>query len=167
LTRNKFPVTQCRFIALLKDHSKTDAIRNRNYPQNPVFIYEFPVTAEKLFKIGAHIRSKTDVYKKYLSAADDDIPPCLPEERWERPSEYAVKKEGVKKAVKLFGSKREAEERVSELGAGYFVEHRAGECIKCTRYCLCNSFCNFYQNTSGKNSAHQFEAVQNEEKAAA
>ena len=169
LTRNKFPVFNCRFIALLKDHSKTDAARNRSYPQNPVYVYEFPVTTEKLFKTGSFIRGKVDDYKKYLAAADDDIPPCLPQERWERPSEFAVKKEGVKKAVKLFEVKREAEERASALGKGYYVEHRAGESVRCTRYCLCNSFCNFYRGMCGRSGVYQIEteAAKKEEKNAA
>jgi hypothetical protein len=143
LSRNKFPVERCRFIALLKDHSKTEAERDRSYPQNPVFVYEFPVTADKLFKIGAFIRDKTGEYEKYLAVPDDDIPPCSKEERWERPSVFALKKEGRQKAVKLFDVRDEAEARAAELGAGHFVEHRIGESIKCAHYCLCRGFCNY------------------------
>jgi RecB family exonuclease len=47
LTRNKFPVTHCRFIALLKDHSKTEAQRDRQYPQNPVLYYAPHVAGQR------------------------------------------------------------------------------------------------------------------------
>jgi hypothetical protein len=145
LSRNKFPVTQCRFIALLKDHSKTEAERDRQYPQNPVFVYEFPVTQAEIFKTGQFVRQKVAEYEQFLKAADDDIPPCLPDERWERPSKFAVKKEGRQKAVRVFDEKSEAEAKVAELGAGHYIEHRAGESVKCSHYCLCCGFCDFYQ----------------------
>jgi len=58
LTKNKFTVNKCRFIALLKDHSKTDALREREYPEKPVYIYEFPITPQELFKIGIFIKTK-------------------------------------------------------------------------------------------------------------
>jgi hypothetical protein len=145
LTRNKFPVERCRFIALLKDHSKREALRDYQYPQNPVFLYEFPVTQAELFKTGTFIRSRVGEYEKYLTAADDAIPPCSAKERWDRPAKFAVKKEGRKTAVKLFDDKEAAEQRVAELGKGHFLECRAGESIKCQSYCLCRQFCNFYQ----------------------
>jgi hypothetical protein len=144
LTRNKFPVERCRFITLLKDHSKTEASRDYQYPKNPVYVYEFPVTAKGIFETGAFIRNKVGVYENYREAADDDIPPCNPEERWDRPSKYAVKKEGRKTAVRLFDAKEEAEQKAAELGVGHFVEHRPGESLKCRHYCLCCNFCNYY-----------------------
>jgi hypothetical protein len=159
LTRNNFPVKKCRFIALLKDHSKTDAMRDHQYPQNPVYVYEFPVTAESLFKIGAFIRMKVDAYKYHAALSDDDIPPCLPVERWDRPAKYAVKKEGRKTAVRLFDDETEAESLAAEFGKGHYVEHRPGESVKCQSFCLCNKFCNYcHENVA---------AVPFEEKAAA
>jgi hypothetical protein len=158
LTRNKFPVERCRFIALLKDHSKTEALRERQYPPNPVYVYEFPVTADKLFKTGTYIRNKVTEYEKYRETADDAVPPCLPEERWDRPSKYAVKKEGRKTAVRLFDGKEEAEQKAAELGAGYFIEHRPGESVKCRHYCLCCNFCNYYrENVLGQSAKFSVE----------
>jgi hypothetical protein len=143
LTRNKFPVNQCRFIALLKDHSKTEAARDSKYPQNPVFIYEFPVTQAELFKTGLFIRGKVAEYERYRKSTDNDIPPCQPEERWEKPSKFAVKKEGRVKAVRVFDTQEEAEQKLAELGANHYIERREGESLKCAHYCLCSSFCNF------------------------
>jgi hypothetical protein len=156
LNRNKFPANQCRFIALLKDHSKTEAERDQQYPCNPVCVYEFPVKSAELFKIGTFIRSRVGEYEKYLTAADDEIPPCSADERWERPSVFAVKKEGRQKAVKLFDIQEEAEVRAAELGKGHYVEHRVGKSVKCEHYCLCAGFCNYYQaNVIGMKSALQ------------
>jgi hypothetical protein len=159
LTRNSFPVKQCRFIALLKDHSKTDSRRDYQYPKNPVYVYEFPVTAENLFKISAFIRMKVDAYEHNSTLSDNDIPPCLPVERWDRPTKYAVKKEGRKTAVRLFDDEEAANELAAELGKAHYVEHRPGESVKCQSYCLCCDFCNYYQEN--------VKAISLEDKAAA
>jgi hypothetical protein len=154
LNRNKFPANQCRFIALLKDHSKTEAERDHQYPSNPVCVYEFPIKSSEIFKIGAFIRSRVGEYEKYLTAPDDEIPPCSADERWDRPSVFAVKKEGRQRAVKLFDLQGEAEAKAAELGTGHYVEHRKGESVKCAHYCSCAGFCNYYQaNVIGIKSA--------------
>jgi len=96
LAKNKFPVKKCRFIALLKDHSKTEALRDCQYPKEPVYVYEFPVTAQGLFKIGIFIKDKVSEYQRCIALNDEAIPPCTPEERWERPPKFAVMKKGAK-----------------------------------------------------------------------
>jgi hypothetical protein len=145
LIRNNLPVKTCRFIAMLKDHSKTEAMRDYQYPKNPVYVYEFPVTAENLFKISAFIRMKVDAYKYHAALADNDIPPCLPVERWDRPTKYAVKKEGRKTAVRVLDDENAANGLTAELGKGHYVEHRPGESVRCQSYCLCREFCSYYQ----------------------
>jgi hypothetical protein len=145
LARNNFPVNRGRFIALLKDHSKSEARRDYRYPAKPTYVYEFNVTPEKLFNIGIFIRNKVREYETYKKLADDDIPPCLPEQRWDRPSVFAVRKEGRKTAVRLFDIEEEADKKAAELGVGHFVKKRPGESVKCRSYCLCSEFCNFYR----------------------
>jgi hypothetical protein len=150
LTRNKFPVTKCRFIALLKDHSKTEAMRDSQYPADPVFIYEFPVTAQGLFKIGLLIKNKVSEYQQSTSVPDDEILPCTPAERWDKQPKFAVMKKGMKRAVRLFDKEKEAEHLANEKGDGHYVEFRQGESVRCRSYCLCRRFCNFYKNNAAK-----------------
>jgi len=144
LTKNNFTVKKCRFIALLKDHSKSEAARDYQYPKDPVYIYEFPVTPQALFKIGVFIKNKVDEYKRCASLKDNAIPPCSSAERWERPSKFAVMKNGAKKAFRLF-DKREEANLLAETKSDYYVEHRPGESIRCQSFCLCSKFCNFYK----------------------
>jgi hypothetical protein len=147
LSKNKFPVNRCRFIALLKDHSKTEAQRDYQYPKNPVYIYQFPVTAMELFRIGQFIKNKVNEYKRCLALTDDAIPTCTAEERWDRPPKFAVMKEGLKRAVRLFDEQEAADRLAFEKGKGYYVEYRSGESIRCQSYCLCCRFCNFYHES--------------------
>jgi len=146
LIKNDFEAKECQFIALLKDHSKRKAKRDSSYPQGPMFVYKFDVTLEGLARIETYLRGKIADYKKYRELADDDIPPCSPEERWAKPSEYAVKKEGRKSAVRLLDSKEAAEKMVADWGKGHYVEVRPGESTRCLEYCTCCEFCNFYRD---------------------
>lgn len=145
LQKNGLPATKCRFIALLKDHSKTEAERDNSYPQSPVYVYEFDVTKEDLEEIESFIMKKVFQYELFSSTEDNQIPECTSEERWQKKDVYAVKKEGRKTAVKLFDTQKEAEEKIEELGKGHYLEVRKGESMKCKNYCLCSKFCSFCQ----------------------
>jgi hypothetical protein len=147
LNKNKFPVNKCRFIALLKDHSKTEVMRDSQYPKEPVYVYEFPVTAQGLFKIGVFIKNKVAEYKHCLALNDNDIPACTSEERWERPPKFAVKKNGLKRAVRVFDRREDADLLAGTKGKGHYIEFRKGESVRCQSYCLCCGPCNFYHES--------------------
>jgi len=144
LIKNNLPAKKCRFIAMLKDYSYTEARRNDTYPQKPVYLYEFDITQDGLEQIEKFIYEKIDLYRKSSTVSDDAIPPCSEHERWARKPVYAVKKTGRKTAVKLCDSKDEAEFLAQQLGTNHFVEYRPGESIRCRSYCLCSQFCSFY-----------------------
>jgi hypothetical protein len=122
LRKNGLKAERCRFIALLKDHSKTEADRDRRYPQNPVYVYEFPVTLTDIIKIDRFIRNKVDEYVHCQKLADDAIPACSKEERWEKAPKYAVMKTGRKSAVRLLDNQSDADRMADEKGKGHFVE---------------------------------------------
>ena len=80
--------------------------------------------------------------------ADDDIPPCSPEERWERPTTWAVMKEGRKTALRVFDAKEEAD-KMADGQKGLSVEERKGACARCEGYCLAAKFCSFAKGLKG------------------
>ena len=146
LTKSGLEVKKCRFVALLKDHSKTKAKHDASYPQSPVFVYEFDVTAEDLAATEARIISKVTEIENAYKLGDDDIEPCTLEERWADGEKYAVMKNGRKTAVKLFDNQQDAEAYAGELGNSHYVEHRPAVSRKCEDYCSCCEFCNFYKS---------------------
>ena len=146
LTKSGLEVKKCRFVALLKDHSKTKAKHDASYPQSPVFVYEFDVTAEDLAATEARIISKVTEIENAYRLGDDDIEPCTLEERWADGEKYAVMKNGRKTAVKLFDNQQDAEAYAGELGNSHYVEHRPAVSRKCEDYCSCCDFCNFYKS---------------------
>ena len=146
LIKSGLEVKKCRFVALLKDHSKTKAKHDASYPQSPVFVYEFDVTAEDLAATEARIISKVTQIENAYKLGDDDIEPCTLEERWADGEKYAVMKNGRKTAVKLFDNQQDAEAYAGELGNSHYVEHRPAVSRKCEDYCSCCDFCNFYKS---------------------
>lgn len=148
LTQNGLVVNKCRFIAILKDHSKSKARMDKEYPQSPVYCYEFNVTPEDLQRTGARILAKVREIEAATSLSDDAIAPCSDEERWSDPAKWAVMKRGVKKAFRVFDKQPDAESLAAQMGAGYTVQHRAGIDRKCADYCTCKDFCNYYREHS-------------------
>ena len=152
-------VKRCRFVALLKDHSKTEAKRKSDYPQKPAFIYEFDVTEADLEETEARIRAKIKSVTEAYKLGDDDIKPCSEEERWATATKYAVMKEGRKTAVKVCDDKASAELFIkSQDTAGLYIQERPGESKKCQDYCPCAEFCNFYRECVKQNEEQELTA---------
>lgn len=139
-------IKRCRFVALLKDHSKAEAKRKPDYPQKPVYIYEFDVTEADLEATEERIRNKIQSVTEAYKLPDDDIPPCTPEERWATATKYAVMKEGRKTAVKVCDDRSVAEAFLASQGSGHYIQERPGENKRCQDYCPCAEFCNFYKS---------------------
>ena len=145
LQQSGLEVKKCRFVALLKDHSKTKAKTDSSYPQSPVFIYEFDVTAADLEETAARILAKVQEIESAYKLDDDAIEPCSAEERWADGEKWAVMKNGRKTAVKVFDNQLDADAMAGEMGNAYYVEHRPAISRKCGDYCKCKEFCNFYK----------------------
>lgn len=136
-------VKRCKFYAFLKDHSKAEAKRKPDYPQKPVFIYEFDVTEADLEETEKRIKAKIESVTAAYKLADDEIAPCSEEERWATATKYAVMKNGRKTALKVCDSMSDAQTYMRDIG-GDRIEVRPGESKRCADYCPCAQFCNFY-----------------------
>lgn len=142
LKQDGLEVDKCRFVAMLRDWSKTEAERNADYPKSQVYVYEFPVLDEDLEEIEAFIKNKVAMVSKAETLDDDQIESCSAEERWEKPTTYAVMKEGRKTAVRVFDTKEEAD-KLASTDTKLSVVERKGQSVRCKDYCLCSKFCSF------------------------
>jgi hypothetical protein len=82
-----------------------------------------------------------------LVEKEDDIAVCTEEERWSKPTTWAVLKEkGAKRAVNggLYGSEAEAVLHAKRIGGA--VEKREGEETRCLHFCQVRQWCNFGRN---------------------
>lgn len=148
MKKSGLTVKKCRFIALLKDHSKADAKKNADYPRQPIYIFEFDVTADDLADIETFIESKVKELEFYDLTPDEELRPCTPEERWTTPEKWAHMKEGRKSAIKLYDSEEEAAK--VELKKDEYIEHRPGENKKCDNYCNCREWCPLFKKEVAK-----------------
>lgn len=146
MKQNGLKVKKCRFIALLKDHSKSKARFDASYPQSPVYVYEFEVTEKDLEEIEKFIREKVKQFEEAEKLDDEKLPLCTADERWSTKDTWAIMKKGRKTALKLCASEEEAKEMLTIKG-GDSIEFRQGENKKCLDgYCSCRDFCSFYKS---------------------
>lgn len=144
--KNGVKVVKCRFIAMLKDHSKSKARFDSNYPQSPTYIYEFDVTEKDLEEIEKFIFDKISLLERFENRPSNELPLCTDSERWADGEKWAVMKKGRKSAVRVFDTESDAKTMLSKLDNLHFIEHRPPIARKCADYCLVCDFCNQYQN---------------------
>ena len=149
LKQSGLNVRHIRFVALLKDFSKSEAKKKADYPQSPVYVYEFDPTPEDMTSIEVYIKDKVFDVSQNVEKADDDIPECSPDQRWATPTKWAVMKEGRKTAVKVCESEEEAKAFIDDLEKEkdkHYVEERKGQDKKCSDYCTCCEFCSYFKS---------------------
>ena len=142
-----FPVKGLKIIAILRDWSKFKAKEGGSYPKKQVVTLEIPLWSDE--DAERYIDGRVFLHKAADELSDDDIAPCSPEERWDRPTKYAVIKGSLKKAWRVVESLEEAEKLKAEIeersGNDYRIDERPGESVRCMNYCSVCDYCNHYK----------------------
>jgi hypothetical protein len=150
MKQNGLKVKEIKFVALLKDHSKSKARKDMEYPQKPVVVHTVKVTEEALKEIEAFINMKVRQFEIAETLVDEKLTPCTKEERWATEGKWKAKKEGRKTALKVCDTEEEAKECIKDITGGY-VEYVEGCSRKCEDYCICKDYCPFYKSMIEKN----------------
>ena len=109
--------------------------RGNGYPTHPVVIREIPVWGEEIAQ--DYIETRVQLHN------NPDPLVCTSKDKWEKPTTYAVKKEGAKRALKVCQSNTEAQDYINDKGGDdLIIETRKGEAVRCLSYCTAKSFCN-------------------------
>ena len=138
LRRNGYAIDSIQIVAILRDWSKMEAMRNAEYPQAQVIVQPIPIwTSEQAtafinLRVAAHVNA---------SEASE----CSDSEMWARDGVWAITKKGQKKATKLHYSAQAANSHLEDLGTDYVVAYRPGARTRCEYYCNVNKFCEQYQ----------------------
>ena len=126
-------VNQLQLVAIGRDWSKAKARYDQGYPQQQVKVMAVPLwTPEETQEF---IKERVRLHQE---AEKGKWPDCTPDEKWTRPTIYALMKKGQKKAVKLYETKAAAE--FAQAKDQYIVE-RPGESVRCESYCSVSGFC--------------------------
>lgn len=145
----KIPVTNLSIVAIIRDWSAREA-KKESYPQAP--IVTIPITLWPAEDREQFIQSRLTAHSSAMFEADTEgkLPECSAEEMWERPSSWAIKKEGGVRAKAVYSTKEEAE---LNLTKGYNIEFRPGERTRCRSYCQVSKFCNQFQTYLKENQS--------------
>lgn len=145
LKQHDIEVKNMHIVELYRDYSKGQEKYNSAYPPSGINIIECDEYTDAVveYKVAKFIQE----YNRLKNLPDNMLPPCSPEERWEKGGEYAVMKQGGKRALKLFKTKNEAEiYRNNNCDMNItFIEKRPVELTRCNEWCRVNQWCPFYQ----------------------
>lgn len=136
----KETVSGIQICAMIRDWSRREAAYKPDYPPAPIQVLELNLWP--LERTEAYIMERLQMHRLAKVADDwgDALPECTDDERWMRTTQYAVKREGRKTAIRVLDSEEEAKE-LAEKEKG-FVEIRKGEAIRCANnFCGVNQWC--------------------------
>ena len=135
------PVVDLGIVAIIRDWSRRDAARNESYPPAP--IKEIPITLWPMEQREKYIRDRVHAHAEaeFAIESDGDIPACTPEEMWEKPTMWAVKKSGAVRAKSVHETQQAAEQALENAGKGFEIEVRPGSRTRCETFCPVNHRC--------------------------
>jgi hypothetical protein len=137
----KIPVISLGIVAIIRDWSRRDAATREGYPEAPV--KEIPIKLwpfeqrEEFIKERIHAHSSCE----FELETDGNLPACTPEEMWEKPTMWAVKKVGGARARSVHTTNQEALETIAKLGKAYEIEVRPGSRTRCESFCPVSNYC--------------------------
>lgn len=122
-----------KVVCVYRDWSKQRAA-GANYPKAQVEVHDVP-----LWDSGRATDFLRERIRLHLAAEAGDVPECTAEERWARPTRFALMKRGRKTAVKVFDEEGAA--RDAATAPEHYVEVRPGASVRCASYCRVAPFC--------------------------
>lgn len=139
-------VKSLQICAILRDWNRREAERKEEYPKAPVVLIDIPIwpDTKRIEYIKERIAMHQDAQVGYDLSGD--FPPCSDEDRWKRGEAWAVKKKGLKRAMRVFDNQEDAEKFMTGQTVPVELEHRAGELVRCNGdYCGVANFCSQFK----------------------
>lgn len=129
-----FQVNKLQIVAILRDWMKSKSLADHDYPQQQVLLIEVPTWGQ--LKTNEYITTRLYAHK------NNSFGECTSDEKWARPTTYAVMKAGRKTAMRVLKGLGEAQEWQKKNG-GETIEMRPGAFIRCRDYCPVRTVCQF------------------------
>ena len=140
-TVKKTPIIDIGVVAIIRDWSRRDAAKNENYPPAPV--KEIPIRLWTYEEQTTYIKHRIGLHSacEFAMETDEDLPLCTPEEMWERPTTWAIKKVGGVRAKSVHDTEESMLKALEIAGPAYEIEVRPGSRIRCESFCPVNTYC--------------------------
>lgn len=124
-------------VVFCRDWRKNERLQyGDDYPEQQVVTVRIPVWSPE--KTRAYIAERVALHQ--AAQVHGELPACTAEERWERPTTWAVKKPQNKKATRVYATRAEAQQHVASQ-PDLIVEERPGVSPRCAQYCTALPFC--------------------------
>lgn len=142
-TQKNQKVIGLKICALIRDYNRHDY--REGYPAAPIVMVDIPMWSNSETEIYLRKRLEAHEEGKFAAALGQDISFCSDEERWMSETNYAVRRDGRKTAIRVFKTFKEAQE-LADKEKGY-VETRTGEPRRCVgNFCGVAQWCQQYQD---------------------
>lgn len=137
----KKPILDLGIVAIIRDWSRRDAATREGYPEAP--IKELPIKLWPYEQRLEYVMNRIAQHSacEFALEAGEALPKCTPEEMWEKPTIYAVRKKGGVRAKSLHEKEADANVALEKLGKDYEIEVRPGERTRCANFCPVRDYC--------------------------
>lgn len=140
-----YEVNKGQIVAILRDWQASKAEFDPEYPKCAVHVVDIPLWSQA--ECIAFANERVKLHQAAAKQLDNDIPECTPDERWAKPNTFAIKKDGLKRAVKVCSTLEEAQSLLTSYGAKHSIETRPGGDTRCEKFCTVAPFCHYYKQT--------------------
>ena len=139
------PVQSVTIVAMLRDWNRRDR-EKEGYPKAPIL--EIPMKLWTMEEREAYVTKRISLHSacEFAMETEGDLPNCTPEEMWEKPTVWAVKKKGNVRAKALYESEALATTALEQYGKDYEIEVREGERTRCANFCPVSQYCQQYRD---------------------
>ena len=141
-----FSVNKGQVVCIYRDWQKNRAKQGGNYPLCAAGV--LPVNLWPQAQAQDYLEYRVKLHQLSEEMTDSALPECTAEERWERPTTYAVMKQGRKSAIRVLDTAEDAYSYLADNtpnNKNHYIEIRPGQSIRCEDYCPVNQFCSQYQ----------------------
>jgi|TARA_R110000796_G_scaffold9608_6_gene32712 hypothetical protein len=143
----KLPVCKLQIVAIIRDWSRRDAVTREGYPKAPIVVIDIPLWSFE--EREAYVKSRISLHGDALFEVetDGDMPDCTPEEMWEKPTTYALKRDGNVRAKSVHETSEAAEAALANAtekakkGEKFLIEIREGDRTRCSNFCQVAGMC--------------------------
>jgi hypothetical protein len=147
----KVPVKKLQIVAIVRDWSRRDAATREGYPKAPIVVIDIPLWP--FAHREAYVRDRISLHGDALfeMETDGEMPECTPEEMWEKPTVYALKKDGNVRAKSVHETREAADTALTaatekaKKGEKFLIEVREGGRTRCESFCQVAPYCQQHQ----------------------
>jgi hypothetical protein len=148
----KIPVKKLQIVAIVRDWSRREAATREGYPKAPIVVIDIPLWS--FADREAYVRSRISLHGDafFEMETDGEMPECTPEETWEKPTTYALKKDGNVRAKSVHEAREAAETALAaatekaKKGEKFLIEVREGGRTRCESFCQVAPYCKQHQD---------------------